>query len=202
MKRTLLFFLLIISSFAYAQQDSVNLTTFTGLAVEQGVDITWITNGEYNVQHYRLQRSLDAITFEDVCQLLPQNSSNTEKHYHYADEGVYRATVYYRLQTQMNSTSTYSNIIAVTRSNMEELPDIQFFPTITESIVNIVKNTEDDLQDAQVRVFNMSGHLVHAQTITGDFIKLQLDVTDYERGTYIIELSQGKFAAKSKFIKQ
>lgn len=184
-----------------AQVDSVNLTSFVGVAVEGGVDLTWKTEGEYNAQKFKLERSLDAITFEEVA-IWNCTNSTTEKVYQHKEEGVYRAVVYYRLKTTFANKEKYSKTIAVTRSDIENLPAISIYPTIVQQQINIVKSSDEDLKGAQVRIFDMSGRLLHAQTVKDDFVKLNVDVTEYGVGAYVIELRKGKFASKAKFVKQ
>lgn len=190
-----------VYSQSMAQVDSVNLTSFVGVAVKEGIDLTWRTEGEYNAQKFKLERSLDAITFEEVAVWNCTNQP-TEKVYQHKEEGVYRAVVYYRLKTTFPNKEKYSNTIAVTRNDIEQLPAISIYPTIVQEQISIVKSSDEDLNGAQVRIFDMSGRLHHTQRVTDDFIKLDVNVAGYGVGAYVIELRKGNFASKAKFVKQ
>lgn len=196
-----LFFLLSTWSLK-AQNDSINMTSFVGLATDVGINLLWTTDGEHNVSHFVLERSLDAINFEPVKTIKPLNDLAGAKKYEYNDENVFRAQVYYRITTQLSSTQEESTIIAVVRNDRLNLPSIMIYPTITRDAVHVVKNSSEDLSGAHIRVFNMSGHLLIDKPVGGDFLVETIDVSKYEVGAYVIELYKDKFAKQAKFIKQ
>jgi len=194
-------FFLLINSGLMAQLDSVNMTAFAGVSTDRGVELVWTTDGEHNVEGFLLERSLDAVSFEEVIRMQPQSDGGLHKEYYYDDENIFREHVYYRITTVMPSGNKQSNIIAVSRSNMD-LPDIMIYPTITSQKINIVKNSTDNLSSARVRVFNMLGNLLVDKPVNGNFLVESIDVSDYNAGAYVVELYNGDFATQAKFIKQ
>ncbi|MCP4438914.1 MAG: T9SS type A sorting domain-containing protein [Aureispira sp.] len=184
-----------------AQADSVKLTNFTGNTHDRGVSLSWTTESESNVQEFVVERSLDAIDFQPVGQTSSKGLSLASENYDYDDDGVYREQVYYRLRTIMAHKEEVSNIIAVVRNSKLDLPEIMIYPTVGNENVRISKSTEDELENAQIRVFNLNGDLVHSESFAGDFVNKNLDVSGYAAGLYVIELRDGKYASKTKFVK-
>jgi len=185
-----------------AQVDSINLTSFVGVAVKEGIDLTWRTEGEYNARQFKLERSLDAINFEEVG-IWNCTNSNIEQRYEHKEIGVYRSVVYYRLKKVFdNSAEQYSNTIAVSRNDIDDLPAISIYPTIVKSQITVIKRSDEDLTNAQIRVFDMNGRMMYIQQIENDFVNLQIDVEDYAMGAYVIEIRKGQLASKEKFVKQ
>lgn len=197
----LILFFLVSTWSLNAQKDSVNMTSFVGLPTDIGIDLVWTTDGEYNVEHFVLERSLDAINFEPIKTMKGSDAAGTKK-YAYSDDNIFRAQVYYRISTQLSASQELSTIIAVVRNDRLNLPNIMIYPTITRDVVHIVKNSSEDLSGAYIRVFDMSGNLLINKAVGGDFLVETIDVSNYEVGAYVIELYKDKFAKQVKFIKQ
>jgi len=184
-----------------AQVDSIHMTSFVGLPTDIGIDLTWTTDVEDNVEYFILERSLDAINFEPIKTMKRSDVSGVKRYTH-SDNNIFRAEVYYRIITQLSTSKNISTVIAVVRNDRLNLPNIMIYPTITRDVVHVVKNSSEDLSGASVRVFDMSGNLLINKTIGGDFLVETIDVSDYEAGAYVIELYKDKFAKQAKFIKQ
>lgn len=187
---------------AWAQQDSVNMTSFYGTATEIGIDLYWETVGEHNVQYFLLERSLDAMDFTEVTCMSPHPGNSEKKEYSFSDNHIYREHVYYRITTTLTSGTVCSNIVAVVRNDLASLPEIMVYPTVTNQFINVVKNSEEPLEGARLRIFNLSGHLIIDKVVADNFLVETLDVSGYDAGAYVIELYKDKFASQSKFIKQ
>ena len=196
----ILFFLGSICSLN-AQMDSVNMTSFVGVPTDVGIDLVWRTDGEHHVEHFILERSLDAINFEAI-KTIKKSAATGVKSYRYSDDNIFRAEVYYRITTQLSASQEVSSIIVVVRNDRLNLPNIMIYPTITRDVVNVVKNSSEDLSGAYIRIFDLSGNLLINKAVAGDFLVETIDVSTYEAGTYVIELYKDKFAKQVKFIKQ
>ena len=197
----LILFFLVSTWSLNAQTDSVNMTSFGGVPTDIGIDLVWTTNGEHNVEHFIIERSLDAINFEPIKTMKKLDVAGVKK-YAYSDNNIFRAQVYYRITTQLSTFQEVSNIIVVVRNDRLNLPNIMIYPTITRDIVNIVKNSSEDLSGAYIRIFDLSGNLLLNKAVGSDFLVETIDVSNYEAGAYVIELYKGKFAKQVKFIKQ
>jgi hypothetical protein len=197
----LILFFLVSTWSLNAQTDSVNMTSFGGLPTDIGIDLVWTTNGEHNVEHFILERSLDAINFESITIVKKSDVAGVKK-YSYSDNNIFRAQIYYRITTQLSAFQEVSSIIVVVRNDRLDLPNIMIYPTITRDVVNIVKNSSEDFSGAYIRIFDLSGNLLLNKAIGGDFLVETIDVSMYEVGAYVIELYKDKYAKQVKFIKE
>lgn len=197
----LILFFLVSTWSLNAQTDSVNMTSFSGLPTDIGIDLAWTTNGEHNVEHFILERSLDAINFEPITTVKKTDVAGVKK-YSYSDNNIFRAQMYYRITTQLSTSQEVSSIIVVMRNDHLNLPNIMIYPTITRDVVNIVKNSSENLSGAYIRIFDLSGNVLLNKAIGGDFLVETIDVSTYEVGAYVIELYKDKYAKQVKFIKQ
>lgn len=186
----------------WAQDDSLNLTGFNGLAIPEGIALTWTTNGEYNVQHFSLERSLDAVNFEPIMIQKPHAHIVGEKEYVYKDKNIFREQVYYRLTTQFRTSQQQSKIIAVGRNDKLSLPNIMVYPTLTNQVVHVVNNSSEDMSGAAIYIFTISGNLLMKKNLDKGFLVESLDVSNYDVGMYIVEFRKKGLATQSKFIKQ
>lgn len=185
-----------------AQVDTVVFATFAGQATTEGVQLNWSTQAEYNVQTYTVERSLDAILFDSVANITPDFNNPSTKFYDFNDLNVYRAYMYYRIAVKMTNKTTYSEVVAVNRQDIEQLPDFKIYPTITHQYINLVKITEDVFDNAVVRIVDFSGRSVYEKKLESNFLFHTFDLSSYNAGAYILEFTDGQFSYKSKFIKQ
>lgn len=204
MNQIYLFLILCLPVFSLAQQsnDSIVIEKFIGHTSPRGIILDWNTSYEGNVSTFVLERSLDAMNFEAIATIDAKGSPSSKQQYQYEDAHIYREQVYYRLQVKLADSEDCSPTIVVVRSNMQPQPSIMIYPTISSQLVNVVKNSEESLENARIRIFDFSGHLILDQAVANNFLVETIDITAYEAGPYILELYQGQYSSKAKFIKQ
>jgi len=88
------------------------LTEFKGVKLNSSVQLTWTASTEYNVNFYRVERSIDGRNYEPIGIVLSKNESGTV--YTFNDNAPVNATNYYRLQIVDNDEkSKYSTSVKV-----------------------------------------------------------------------------------------
>jgi len=197
----LILFFLVSNWSLNAQTDSINMTSFDGVPTDLGIDLAWTTEGAQKAEYFILERSLDAINFESIARVKASDAIGVKK-YTYSDNNIFRAEVYYRITTELSATQNVSSIIVVVRNDRLNLPNIMIYPTLTREVVNIVKNSSEDFSGASIRIFDLSGNLLLNKVVEDDFLVETIDVSNYQRGMYVIELYKDDFAKQVKFIKQ
>jgi hypothetical protein len=92
----------------------VELTSFTGAAVQDGVLLNWTTATELNNQGFDIERSIDAQSWQKIA-FVPGYGTTTEpKSYSFLDENVSNGTYSYRLkQIDFDGTTAYSPEVMV-----------------------------------------------------------------------------------------
>jgi hypothetical protein len=78
------------------------LVKFEAAKLKEGIEITWETEREANLDYFDLKRSIDGKTFESIYQVKAANTSDKLSSYRYLDEKVYEIAkdatrVYYQL---------------------------------------------------------------------------------------------------------
>lgn len=107
-------------TFASQSQQGVNplpitLKEFTAKATDkQAVQLNWLTIQENNFQHFEVERSQNALTFEPLGMVEATGNQNTANAYTWLDEKPYKGINYYRLRmVDKNGAFTFSPTIAV-----------------------------------------------------------------------------------------
>lgn len=92
----------------------VELHSFTGEKVNDGIRLVWNTASEKNSRHFVIQRSPDGKRFQDI-ETIPAAGSSIEKtRYAYLDRDPEPGPNYYRLkQADLDGTVGYSRVIFV-----------------------------------------------------------------------------------------
>lgn len=177
----------------------VELVSFQGRWVENsGNVLNWTTAWEKNNDHFEIQRSRDARSFESIGRVIGKGSSSSNQSYEFVDEvGGQEALTYYRLkQVDQDGSLSYSRIVAV---GHEIKPTISLvvYPNPTVDLLRLQISTGNQLSG--IRVFNLSGAMVLDQPGGSD----QLDVRSLTPGVYVVEvitLSGG--VVRQRFIKK
>ena len=102
-----------------ADQDNtvlpIELIYFDATCDKEGyVDLNWSTASELNNDYYTIERSRDAVSFEQVKEVDAAGNSGNILAYNEKDESPILGTSYYRLkQTDLDGSFSYSKIVRV-----------------------------------------------------------------------------------------
>ena len=101
----------------------VKLTSFTTKTEANGHLIQWTTAEEVNSEKFVVQRSQNAVIFNDIFTIETGANSNEPKRYSYLDESPVFGANYYRLkQIDIDGTITFSKmIVAIWETETETL---------------------------------------------------------------------------------
>jgi type IX secretion system substrate protein len=183
----------------------VTLTSFTAqLNSTVKVGLNWTTTSEVNASHFTVQRSLDAVNFEDVAIVFTQEGNSAAlRKYSYPDNigSVNADIIYYRLKmVDMDGSFSYSGV-EVIRAEKEETTKLITFPNpaTTELRVTI----PDSWQNKPViySIYNMNGSLVRAKINSNAGQTETLNVSDLTVGTYVVKTAWCDNVSTQEFIK-
>lgn len=140
----------------------VSLTQFSAQATPAGVHLQWTTASELNNVGFTVERSLTGTAFTPVGRVAGQGSTTTRHTYSFFDAaGAGQSVVYYRLrQTDQDSTSTFSTIVAVSPL---VTTDLQISPVPASDVVVL----HGLLPHTWVSIWNMRGQLVYQELAQG-----------------------------------
>ena len=110
----------VTSTFISTYSLPVKLVRFSAnLNNKQGTDVSWETSMEFNANYFSVQRSSDAIYFQELGKVKAKGFSSVATNYFFADSQSQVGTAYYRLEmVDLDGQSKFSRVIAVSSENM------------------------------------------------------------------------------------
>ena len=172
----------------------VTLVRFQGKKLDNQRNLLeWATTEETNNDHFEIQRSDDAITFEAIGVRAGKGTTKTLIEYDYTDEKPFNDIVYYRLkQIDFDGTFAFSRIIAVLKENEKSADYI--FPNPTGSTVEIAAEGSSILE---VTIFDKNG-----SAVLNEKLPTQIDVSGLRQGDYILQAkTQNGRTIRKKMVK-
>lgn len=185
-------------SVAFSPYDStlpLNLTSFKASSLGNNAILKWITNNETNVKEFVVEKSTDGINFNTVKAIPAKNeASNT---YNLTDWNIESVANYYRIKVIDNDGSTtFSNIETVTTKGQLVL---NIYPNPATD--NISLSFPEVRKDALLQIFTLGGKKIKEINLKPSSTQLNVNVSDYSSGQYILTVTDGDKKYSSSFIK-
>jgi hypothetical protein len=191
------------TAFHYAASCLLPLTllNFTAALNGKAAQLQWTTATEINTKNFIIQRSIDAIHFQNIGSVNAVGNSTQITPYNFADAGVFNAganKLFYRLQmVDKDGKFTYSNIAIVQIANEKRLV---IYPNPVNDELLITSNTL--LNNSQIRIFDPGGRVVYQRQISNTPSgTTKIDVSDFAKGVYYLQLITGSDVQTTKFVK-
>ncbi|MCH2046509.1 MAG: T9SS type A sorting domain-containing protein, partial [Saprospiraceae bacterium] len=171
-----------------------SLVQFRGRKQETVNVLNWLVDSEEDIAYYILERSKDAVEFEQLAKLNNTNSLN----YQFVDELPFTNS-YYRLRlVSLDGSVQHSNMINLSRTGLNE-QSINIYPNPTQGNLTVEFDTDLEL-NANLRILDVLG-----RTLTQENIEMQvgknktvLDLNNLPSAVYIISIE----TVNQKFIKR
>ena len=164
----------------FAAQLPVTLTSFNAKKLRNTVSVWWETSQEVNIDYYRVEHSLDGVTFNALGKVAANNTGITTHKYEYIHSTPGYPKNYYRLQTvDLDGSFVYSNIVLVNSTTGTVNPGV--FPNPVASQFYI-QNTGES---GPYRLFNMQGQMVQEGQY---FANAPIDVSTLSSGVYYLSV--------------
>ncbi|HEY9081971.1 MAG TPA: T9SS type A sorting domain-containing protein [Vicingaceae bacterium] len=185
----------------------INLIYFDALAVENTIQLTWITASEINNDYFTIEKSVDAKAWETVLTVNGAGNSSQIIEYTETDFNPISGISYYRLkQTDFDGRFEYFNIVPVKYSTSDEEDELSIFPNPANQGGNISINHNFNstneilvvLRDLQGKEFYSK---VHININKDELIGVPIDY-EIPKGIYfIVATSENKIHSKKLVIK-
>ena len=157
----------------------VTLIKFTAKSEKAGtVTLNWSTSEEVNNSHFLIERSFNAVDFEEIGRLDGRGTGKSIKAYQFDDNTAHPELNYYRLiQVDFDGTATYSRIVSV---RTETEVEFTTYPNPASEKINI----KTDLSKVKtIKVYDLNGRLLLSPAVTSS-----IDVKTLGEGLYVIEI--------------
>lgn len=167
------------------------------------VDVEWSTASETVNDYFVVERSKDAIDFEEVVRVNGAGSSNVLNNYVTMDPDPYSGTSYYRLkQVDFNGDDTYYDPVAVFSQGIDV---VKIFPNPSNgSDFNIELSESLMLGNsyANLMIYTIDGKQIFTRelTINKKRYSMQDMVDELSPGAYFIELQFGDKRLKERLM--
>jgi autotransporter-associated beta strand protein len=169
----------------------IELLSFNAMQNETAVDLLWSTASEINNDYFTIEKSKDAMHFEQVFTKKGAGNSNTVLNYKEVDKNPFSGVSYYRLkQTDFNGDFTYSDIVPVSMINKNAL-NVNWVKYNAETgvIYGIVNSTNKKID---FKLYDLSGRLIGSsyQVIEGNSFSFHLE-NNIPNSLYLLHVNNG-----------
>ncbi len=150
---------------AFGESLPILLLSFNVHSVGKNTQLNWATSSEINNDYFTIQRSDDAILFQDILRIQAAGNSNVINNYSAFDKPPFNSETYYRLmQTDYDGNTTFSKIIAI---NFKSSLLFTVFPNPFKNSVTFVMDIDSEkLSCYELQLFNTMGDQVMNTMIT------------------------------------
>lgn len=167
----------------------IELLSFTATAMENQINISWITASENNTDYFEVEKSIDGINFELLTKMQAAGSSVNKLEYNAVDVHPFEGVNYYRLkQIDVNKSFTYSDIISVNYEMSSSNDMFYSYPNPFNDHLTITYSFySNDL--INVQLMDVLGKIVYYNQIEKGRLKtLVIETGDLEKGVYFLSL--------------
>ena len=155
------------------------------------VKIEWATASEVNNNYFVVERSKNAIHFEEVGTVQGAGNSNSIRNYELYDRKPYIGTSYYRIkQVDFNGDYFYSSVQVV---YIKPKTILNVFPNPSTDNIELVLSNEEPA-DLEVVMLDLYGRVVFriALKVNKGIVKKRIHHTSIAKGTYILKIKNGE----------
>jgi hypothetical protein len=145
--------------------------------------LSWCIQAESDVDHFIIERSVDAEAWELVRDLPRPKNKAEQLHIETVDSEAIIGDSFYRI-TQVDSQGE-KHFTAITPAQVKKRPSVEFFPNPANSIVTIYA---DDPELMDVELVDSSGKHVRAYVDRFGEV-MQINVESLKPGTYLLHVS-------------
>ena len=180
----------------------IELTSFSATCAGTSVNLAWTTATERNNDYFVVERSHDAVVFNEIARVAGAGNSLEQIDYTYTDYGVSGNTYYRLVQVDYDGTSTASEIVVANCYETDGEPEVLVFPNPFHNDIAIHL---ENMGGATVciEVYDMLGKLVHQKTVSvGNENEINLNLQNLPNGAYNFRVSANDYVFNKQVIKQ
>ncbi len=155
----------------------IELTTFTGVQLNDVVKLHWTTLSEVNNDFFTLEKSRNGTQWESFLTIPGAGNSSSALNYSEIDENPFIGLSYYRLkQTDFDGSFDYFGPISIQTNSI-----ISMYPNPANGIVYLV----GEMDESDVKIYSVTGQQVDVQ-IDNEGDKLYFNTETLANGTYYV----------------
>ena len=175
------------------------LTSWNAEIVGESTSLTWTVESQINNDFYTIHRSLDCEKWEEVAKVAGAGNSNMTMEYQIFDESPYIGQSYYRLmQTDYDGRYEMFRPIGIFWDKPIKL---SINPNPVEEVLTLYLS-ETLRGVTHITIFNTKGQKIYSKGFIGNWKVIELDVAEYQKGYYLLDVDHNHRKGTLKFIKE
>lgn len=175
----------------------VELGNFDVKTVEQDNQLFWDTYSEINTKQFEVEKSEDALNFEQIGIVAAAGNSTAHNFYDFWDRN-FTKDAYYRLRiVDIDASVEYSNIVFKAKEQSTIDSEIAIFPNPVEDELTI-----QGLQAEQVEILDMLGRVMKFTSLNNQNNINTIDLADLPKGSYLAIIQTANGLVSEKIIKK
>ena len=178
-------------------------TNFSGVAENNQVQLNWGTSQETNTDYFSVERSSDAVNFEEIGTVEAAGQASTVSNYNFTDERPIEGSAFYRItQYDLDGSFASTEVIQVVTNLDLELAWTHIGPNPVVDATQVGFTVTQD-QNMTLQVFDLKGQVVYqdqVQALRGSNAHT-LDLNAIASGMYVVRLSSPAGKLDKKIIK-
>jgi hypothetical protein len=160
------------------------LLAFHVEVVERTVELRWHVALERNAAAYKVERSADALLWEEVASVAAQGTAYEPLHYLHHDHPTLPGTWYYRLRgVDEQGTGRFGQVVPVWFQPRQE--ELLLWPNPATHELNVVQNERHE--PIYYRIYDPTGHMLVEGWLTPE--ERRVDVRMLPQGMHSLVLS-------------
>jgi hypothetical protein len=168
-------------SIVFSSPLPVQLVSFSGNRVSEGIELIWKTSQEKNSKSFEIERSRDALDYKSIGEINAIGNSNVGKTYQFLDSNPLEGINYYRLkQNDFDKKFSYLRPISVIFAYEER--DLVLYPNPSSQTIRLPLSF---VQGADIlKIYHPNGTLV--KQFLANENNLIISIEDLSIGSYLI----------------
>ncbi len=182
----------------------VKLIAFTADLDKTKVNLAWTTSQENNTSHFVIERSNDAINFNDAGVMFAYGNSNEVRNYSFTDDiaNLTAAVIYYRLRSIDNDERSQLSQVRIIRIGKQgETAKMVIYPNPVSNELRVTIPATWQNKEVMLEVFNPNGQNLKVSRNSNASQTEIITVSDLAKGFYFVKATCGTETAQQKFIK-
>jgi hypothetical protein len=146
----------------------VELIDFSAMAEKEAVNLFWSTSSELNNDYFILEKSTDAVNFEQLAIVMGAGTSTDRHDYSFVDNNPNKGYNYYRVKNvDFDGTTSESPVIAISYNSAEQL---SIYPNPLPKGEQLNISSTENFE--RISLFNAYGQLIYTTNSNNDSIEL------------------------------
>lgn len=174
----------------------VQLLNFDAHAQGAENNVWWTTVSEYNSSHFIIEKSSDAVYYQELGRLSAAGNSNQTLEYSLIDPNPFPTTYYRIVQVDMNGDSKTYGPVVIENSKAGAFSVANVYPNpANESFFIDIYSKE--AKPANVLIYDSYGHEIFSEVIQVEgLLQHEIQTTSWSSGIYIIKVGTDDDQAK------